>query len=75
MGTLPQMKDMLKLKDNDGNSILMLAALSKNAVMFNAVMTFVAHHLSSQEVSGNQHSTRHAAWLVRERANDHLCGQ
>jgi len=50
MGSLPQIKEMLKLKDNDGNSILMLAALSKNAVMFNAVMTFVAHHLSSQEV-------------------------
>jgi len=50
MGSLPQIKSLLKLQDNGIHSILMLAALSKNAVLFNAVMTFVAHHLSSQEV-------------------------
>lgn len=38
------------MKDIDGNSLLMNAVLSKNAVMFNAVITFVAYHLPSQEV-------------------------
>jgi len=50
MESLPQIKDLLKLKEYAGDSLLMLSALSKNAVMFNAVMTFVAHHLYSQEV-------------------------
>ena len=50
MGSIPQMKDLLKLKDKDDNSLLHNAMLSKNAVMFDAVLAFVEHHLSSQEV-------------------------
>ena len=50
MGSIPQMKDLLKLKDKNDDSLLVYATLSKNAVMFDAVLTFVEHHLSSQEV-------------------------
>ena len=44
------MKDLLKLKDKDDNSLVVFATLSKNAVMFDAVLTFVEDNLSSQEV-------------------------
>ena len=44
------MNDLLKLKDKNDNSLLAYATLSKNAVVFDAVLTFVEHHLSSQEV-------------------------
>ena len=50
MRILPQITGVLKMKDIDGNSLLMHAVLSKNAVMFNAVITFVAYYLPSQEV-------------------------
>ena len=51
MGSLPpQIKDMLESKDNDGVSVLQLAVSSKNAAIFNAVVTFVADHLNQQEV-------------------------
>ena len=50
MGSIPQIKDLLKLKNKDDNSLLVQATLSKNAVMFDAVLTFVEHHISSQEV-------------------------
>ena len=50
MGPVPQMKDLLKLKDKNYFSLLLYATLSKNAVMFDVVLTFVEHHLSSQEV-------------------------
>ncbi len=50
MGSIPQMKDVLKLKDKDDDSLLVYATLSKNAVMFDAVLTFVEQNLSSQEV-------------------------
>ena len=50
MEFVPQMKDLLKLKNKYDNSLLVDATLSKNAVMFDAVLTFVEHHLSSQEV-------------------------
>ena len=50
MGSVPQMKDLLKLKDEEDDSLLVFATLSKNAAMFDAVLTFVDHHLSSQEV-------------------------
>ena len=50
MGPVPQMKDLLELKDKNDYSLLVYATLSKNAVMFDAVLTFVENHLSSQEV-------------------------
>ena len=50
MSPIPQMKDLLKLKNKYDDSLLVDATLSKNAVMFDAVLTFVGHHLSSQEV-------------------------
>ena len=46
----PQIKDMLESKDDDGMSVLMNAVSSKNAAIFNAVVTFVADHLNPQEV-------------------------
>ena len=50
MGSIPQMKDLLKLKNKHDDSLLVQAMLSKNAVMFDAVLTFVEDNLSSQEV-------------------------
>ena len=51
MGSLPpQIKDMVKSKDDDGRSVLMHAVSSKNAAIFNAAITFVADHLNPQEV-------------------------
>ena len=50
MGSIPQIKDLLKLKDKYDDSLLVFATLSKNAVMFDAVLTFVEDNLSSQEV-------------------------
>ena len=50
MEFVPQMKDLLKLKDKNDNSLLVQATLSKNAAVFDAVLTFVEHHLSLQEV-------------------------
>ena len=50
MGSIPQIKDLLKLKDKKDCSLLVQATLSKNAVMFDAVLTFVEDNLSSQEV-------------------------
>ena len=50
MGSIPQMKDLLKLKNKGDDSLLVQATLIKNAVMFDAVLTFVEDNLSSQEV-------------------------
>ena len=50
MGFVPQIKDLLMVKDMHDNSLLAQATLSKNAVMFDAVLTFVEHHLSPHEV-------------------------
>ena len=51
MGSLPpQIKGMLESRDNDGDSVLEHAVSSKNAAIFNAVVTFVADHLDQQEV-------------------------
>ena len=44
------MKDLLKLKGNNDFSLLQYAMVSKNAVVFDAVLTFVEHYLSSHEV-------------------------
>ena len=44
------MKDLLMVKDKDENSLLISAALRKNAIMFNMAIAFVEQHLSSQEV-------------------------
>ena len=41
---------MLKLKDKHDNSLLVYAAVSKNAMMFNAVITCAEQHLSAQEI-------------------------
>ena len=50
MGSIPQMKDLFKLKNKGDDSLLVYATRSKNAVMFDAVLTFVEQKLSSQEV-------------------------
>lgn len=51
MRSVPQMKGLLKLKDEDGDSLLVNATFSDNTVvMFDAVLNFVEHHLSLQEV-------------------------
>ena len=50
MGSIPQMKDLLKLKNKVDDSLLVYAMFSENAVMFDAVLTFVEDNLSSQEV-------------------------
>lgn len=50
MESLPQIKEMLKMKDKNDDSLFVYAARSDNAVMFDAVTTFVEHHLSPQEV-------------------------
>ena len=50
MKSNPQMKDLLTLKDKDNDSLLVFAVLSKNAKMFNAVITWLGYHLSSQLV-------------------------
>jgi len=44
------MKDLLTVKDKYDNSLLVSAVVSKNAAMFNAAITCLGHHLSSQEV-------------------------
>jgi len=49
MEFVPQMKDLLKMKDKDDNSLLH-ATLRKNAAMFDAVLTFLELHLSPEEV-------------------------
>ena len=64
----PQIKELLKLKDKNGTSLLAFAAVSKNPAMFNAVMTFVEHHLSSQEVKWK--SKVDVWWPVRVRADE-----
>ena len=51
IGSIPQMKDLLKLKDKNDDSLLVQATLSKNAAMLDAVLTFVEHNLSFQEVT------------------------
>ena len=50
MEFVPQIKDLLKSKDNDDDSVLVYAARSKDAAMFNTAMTFVENHLSPHEV-------------------------
>jgi len=50
MESIQQMKDLLMVKDKDDNPLLISAALSKNAIMFNMAIAFVEQHLSSQEV-------------------------
>ena len=71
MGSIPQMKDLLKLKDVSDDSLLVEATLSKNAVMFDAVLTFVEHHLSSQEVI-RQLTTEIFREAPGKETNDHL---
>lgn len=71
MGSGPQMKYLLKLKDKNGDSLLVNAMLSKN--MFNAVLTFVERHLPYQEVILKLTTDGNISRTLRERANGHLC--
>ena len=50
IGSTSQIKDLVKLKDRNNNSLLAYAAYNDNAVLLNAAMACVVHYLSSQEV-------------------------